>query len=355
MRFPMLRAAALSLVTLCTHAQKPPAPDTGCPPNTSCVTPAAPAPVSGTPATPPPKSTLPAAAEIVDNVTTGTFLVPQAVAQAVGDRTAVGALNGPLVNGIGYATKGLSAAASTYQGYRTDGVSGAVTAGAQAATEAAVEEGIVHGSAAVGGALFGPPGAEVGELVGKGSAFVGSLIRKLPCGNTDVQGCVTDIEFDVYDRWRHSQQCDENGVCYDPNSGQTNMLAPDEPFDSTSSARARMEGDFNQTQTDNAVAAANQTAMASIDANASGGDSSQGLLDILALTSTLQQSLQQPLPQQATPRTPLRPAPSAAPVASPPSYGPPAGWVPCSCPSQHAGSGRYFGGQLYHPEGPKCR
>lgn len=347
---PYLLATLLLLIgASMASGQEAPQADTGCPPMTSCVPSPAPSEAANSTLAPPKhpaESPLATAADTVDNVTTGTLLVPKAVAQAVGDETAKQALNSPWMKGVGYATKGLSAAANVADGYRKGGADGAVAAGVQVTAETAADEAIVHGSAAIGGAFFGPPGAEVGELVGQGSTFVGGLIRKLPCGDTNVQGCVTDLEFEAYDHFIHSPTCDENGVCYDPNTGRTNMQ-PDPTPDSNSDARTRMEGEFNQTQAENAAASQAASSGAEVDSSGSGQD----VLDLLALSSSLQQGL-----QSSQPATPARaPKPPLVSYSPAPSNGPPAGWVACTCPSQHASMGRFFGSQLYHPEGPKCR
>jgi hypothetical protein len=281
------------------------------------------------------------------------MLVPEIAAHAMKDADAIDALSGPVGKGIGWATKGAAATAQIYKGFATEGSSGAFREGAQVITDFGAEHLIVQGSAAVGGAFFGPPGAEAGEMVGKGSAYVGSLIKKLPCGDTNVEGCVTTFEFDVYDHWRISPQCDDMGVCYDPATGQTNMNPPSisarDPsassampdLSSTSASegtnRRRLERDFDQ------IDAANEAAAQAADAmDASINSTQPSSFDWLALGAL---TASQPVT--------VGPALTKQQV-SPPSPAIPAGWVPCSCPAKHAGAGRWFSGVLYHPEGPRC-
>jgi hypothetical protein len=323
-------------------AQDPPSVNVNaCLPLSSCdlTNPPQPAPPTTPAAAASSTDSLEQAAHIVDTVTSGTLLVPEAVAHAVHDTAAIDALKGPVGTTLGVITKGAAATTQIYKGYATEGSVGALREGAQVITDFTAEQAIIQGGAAVGGIAFGPPGAEAGEIVGKASTYVGSLIKKLPCGNTNVEGCVTDFEFEVYDRWRTAPPCDENGVCYDPTTGRTNMMpyAPSSPT-ADDASRRQMEQEFDQLDSTNQAAAAQQP-LDSPNPSADGQEPS--LLDWLNLAATVPQFAGQvPVQTKQPPPSPV----SAI----------PAGWVPCSCPTKHAGFGRWFNGVLYHPEGPQC-
>jgi hypothetical protein len=292
------------------------------------------------------------ATSVVDTTMTGVMLTGQAAATAVQDADALKAL-GSSESVIGGVTKGASAAAQLYNGYQQEGQSGLYRAEAQVITNQVAENAIVNGSAAVGGTFFGPPGAEAGELVGKGSVFVGGLIKQLPCGNTNVDGCVTDWEHDAVNSLVPGFDCKVMGVCINqpsvaPPSASASNGSDDDTSPDASASRTQMEGEFADVDAQNTAAAQQAAADQAAQAQAAqDGSPDSGSADMLAaIMLGITQGLAT-LPARATPN-------SSAPLP-PAAAGPPPGWVECTCPAQHAGLGRYLNGALWHPEGPQCK
>jgi hypothetical protein len=152
-------------------------------------------------------------------------------------------------------------------------------------------------------------------------------------------GAATEYLIDHPNTLLQAFACDENGVCVDSPAGPGNMDLQG------SGARQDMENSFAQTNDQNDAAAA-QAAQQAPDAQAAlSSQSDSGILDFLgALSAGLNSAA--PLQQSQHPQTsPLLPASGHI----------PAGWVECTCPSQHTSIGRMINGALYHPEGPQCK
>jgi hypothetical protein len=214
---------------------------------------------------------------------------------------------------------GLQIAVSCYEGAQKDGLSGCAK---EAAKEAALTTVQTVGTE-VGTCVF----AETGPFAPVLGAGVGLCAR-----------AAANYALDHPAAFAHAFDCDPYGNCVT----NPTLDAPSAP----SSARQSMEQDFGQISGQNDAAQAAQDAA---DAQMSQSSSSDdGLVDFmnflsLDLSATLRQS-------QRAPVVPVSPSTTSAPTA--PSI--PAGWVPCSCPSQHASAGHYFGSQLYHPDGLSC-
>jgi hypothetical protein len=299
------------------------------------------------------------AARTVDTVMSGTLLVPEDTAHSVQYVDAIDALSGPVGKRIVWPSKRAAATAQVYREHATEGVGGAAWESTQVITDLGAELLVVQGSALAGEAFFGPPGADAGEMVGKGSMYVGSLIRKVPCSQTNVEACVLDLKHGMYDHWRSSPQCDDNASCYEAATSRTNVEPPQyvdpalsqsvagskTPTNDSGPNRQRMESEseFHQIAGENQAPAALSPAQAEADTTSAPSPQAPSVGFDWSAFGTL-------ISNRSA-------APAGAASASASSRNTPtilAGWVPCDCSAKHSASGRWLNGVLYRPEGPRC-
>jgi hypothetical protein len=234
-------------------------------------------------------------------------------------------------NSVGYGLNLVQMGVKCYQGAQQDGVVGC---GKEAGKEALLTA-VQGAGTAVGTCLA----AETGPFAPAIGAATGLCARAAAEYALDHPAVLKPLE--------HAFDCDPFGNCR-PNPDLQPSQTDDPSADPT---RRDLQAQFDQTSAANeADAQAAQEAAAQAATPSSTPDSNSNMLDGLMQGLDMAASLT----QSSRPPT-LAPTPRSTPVPLQSTPAIPSGWVPCSCPSQHAGMGQYFAGTLYHPPGPQCR